>query len=1353
MPTTYEVIYLGQLPLIDTVQGNETAESASALLGSYGSSGDPLYDHVGLLTAERLSEDANDTYDVDNSGGYDSFRINGGAPQNFDAVAIYNATLTYADGSTATVTAVVFQDINGNTYLAPEIINNADQAALEAAPIQSIAFTSVFSNTGDSGGDMAGTRIAGDFKDAVDGTTGNDSMGVGYADADGDRITSGNDVIDAKAGDDTVSAGSGSDTILGGDGNDVIDAGTGAAPITWVNVANGQALTGTTGTDYFRVLAENGANATIVLDNNSGGDRTGDGVADYVQVATTNNTNTLALRGFDYGSDRIILQEPYVSISETTTPRGGDDYSYSATITYSNGHTQKFNIEGEGAVPSGSNIFTTSLPGDAGDYVDGGSGNDLISTFDGNDTLYGGTGDDTLRGGTGADYMDGGDGADTFLIEDNFGTDTIIGGEGGTDSDVIDLSLLSGPVTVSYTGDEAGTITDGTDTLTFFEIERLILTDRADVVDASGSTAAVSIDAGDGADRVDGGSGDDSIAGGDGNDSLVGGAGADSIEGGAGDDSAQGGDGNDTIGGFFANEAGDDSFEGGAGDDLLAGGDGSDTLAGGTGADWMFGNADADTFTIENGFGSDTILGGETTTFGTDYDTVDLSALTGPVTVTYTGDEAGTITDGTDTITFSEIERLILTDYADFVDANASESGTDIQAGDGNDTILGGDVNATSSDTIDAGAGDDFVDAGLGDDSVLGGDGNDSIRAGGGDDWVEGGDGNDSLYGGNENDTLLGGVGNDLLNGDVGNDSLVGGDGSDDLRGFYGNDTLDGGAGDDTLRDWYDDDVVSGGDGNDLIFVQQGNDTYDGGADADVFQVQDGFGTDTISGGESVSTGVDFDTLDLTQLSSGGTVVFGSDEAGTLTHGTDSAGFDGIENVQGSAFADRVDMSGDTTGLSADGAAGDDTLIGGSGNDTLAGGDGNDNLTGGSGDDHLIGGSGANILKGGEGADTLDGTGGYSVARYSSSDEAVNVDLSDAAPESGGTAEGDVLINISQVDGSAFNDTLRASDSGTQLKGLGGDDTLIGGSGNDNLIGGDGDDTFVYTPGDGADTITDFNTGNTGTLDDADSTNNDFIDLSAFYDDIWELHADQADDGVLNQSNDGVDGVDYSDNTSFGTGSLTFAGASADSNSFTVENTGVVCFAGGTRILTPHGEVPIERLRVGDLVVTRDNGAQPIVWTGARQLSAQELALNSKLKPIWLAPDLTGGDAPLIVSPQHGLLLRVDGGDETLVRATHLARMRGGKARVMRGCRKIHYHHVMCEAHQILFANGAPAESFYPGPNAFGALSNASRSEVMSLFPGFNPARVQDRYGLQARPIARFRQLPDHLEAVAQAAR
>ena len=73
----------------------------------------------------------------------------------------------------------------------------------------------------------------------------------------------------------------------------------------------------------------------------------------------------------------------------------------------------------------------------------------------------------------------------------------------------------------------------------------------------------------------------------------------------------------------------------------------------------------------------------------------------------------------------------------------------------------------------------------------------------------------------------------------------------------------------------------------------------------------------------------------------------------------------------------------------------------------------------------------------------------------------------------------------------------------------------------------------------GLDTITDFNFGNSGTLDDGDLTNNDFIDLSGFYDNIAELQDDFADDGVLNQSNSGniVWGqvVDYSDNTSFDT--------------------------------------------------------------------------------------------------------------------------------------------------------------------------------------------------------------------------
>ena len=138
MPTTFEVIFLGNLALIDTTQGNEIAENASGLLGSFGTAANPLSKSIQTLSADRLSEDDNSTYDTDNGGGYDSFRINGGAPQNFDAISAYDATITYFDGTNATISAVVFQDVNGNTYLAPELSLNADQAALTAKPIQSL---------------------------------------------------------------------------------------------------------------------------------------------------------------------------------------------------------------------------------------------------------------------------------------------------------------------------------------------------------------------------------------------------------------------------------------------------------------------------------------------------------------------------------------------------------------------------------------------------------------------------------------------------------------------------------------------------------------------------------------------------------------------------------------------------------------------------------------------------------------------------------------------------------------------------------------------------------------------------------------------------------------------------------------------------------------------------------------------------------------------------------------------------------------------------------------------------------------------------------------------------------------
>lgn len=237
-------------------------------------------------------------------------------------------------------------------------------------------------------------------------------------------------------------------------------------------------------------------------------------------------------------------------------------------------------------------------------------------------------------------------------------------------------------------------------------------------------------------------------------------------------------------------------------------------------------------------------------------------------------------------------------------------------------------------------------------------------------------------------------------------------------------------------------------------------------------------------------------------------------------------------------------------------------------------------------------------------------------------------------------------IAIGTEDG---DDTLTGPHDQNVMYGLGGDDDLTGGSGDDTLDGGAGNDSLtggagndVFAVSTGHDTISDFNTGNTGALDDGDSSHNDFVDLSGHYDHLSELYADQADDGILNQSNTtGTFGntVDYSDTTQFGAGdSLTFSGASADRSSFTTENTGVFCFTAGTAIRTPQGDKPIETLRPVDLVFTLDNGPQPTCWIGTRRQNRAELAalFPQRFRPGAAAPQAYGGLArPVAAKPEQ----------------------------------------------------------------------------------------------------------------------
>ncbi|NTJ36357.1 hypothetical protein G6K86_32685 [Agrobacterium rhizogenes] len=102
------------------------------------------------------------------------------------------------------------------------------------------------------------------------------------------------------------------------------------------------------------------------------------------------------------------------------------------------------------------------------------------------------------------------------------------------------------------------------------------------------------------------------------------------------------------------------------------------------------------------------------------------------------------------------------------------------------------------------------------------------------------------------------------------------------------------------------------------------------------------------------------------------------------------------------------------------------------------------------GDDALSGSSESQSFNGGEGSDTVD---------YSASTSGISVDLS-AGVGFGGDAEGDKLVSIENLTGTAFDDFLSGNDGANILVGNGGDDGLVGGDGDDRLFGGDGNDWF-----------------------------------------------------------------------------------------------------------------------------------------------------------------------------------------------------------------------------------------------------------------------------------------------------
>lgn len=868
-----------------------------------------------------------------------------------------------------------------------------------------------------------------------------------------------NDTIDGGAGNDTIFGATGEDVLSGGAGNDSILGEVGDDTITG---GSGDTISGGAGADS--IVIDAGALDAL------GGTTSGITV-DGGSLAIDNDT--LDLRG--YTSYRNLVQ--------TNDPDGNstsgsveliDAAGVARIVTFSEIENLLLPPAAPAAdgVVDGLNTGEVMNPGytDAqGDQIDGTDGlNDVIFGNDGNDTINANLGNDTVEGGNGNDNIAGGAG-DDIIRGDGLDGQRIVNGDfsagntgwtlnnptGGPGPLVYDAGSPLSPGMSLNNQDEAtfgdsieqtiGTLSGAEYTLGLTLLENgsgaASHTVVVEVLDGSGAVIAsqtyvvndgttlnpsftftansadttirISNPTSTGSFITDVVIDNVSVVGPSpetGNDVLSGDAGNDTLFGGSGNDVLNGGDGNDSM----------------------LGGAGNDTLNGGAGADQMLGEGGDDLFVTTPGFGSDTIIGGETgETFG---DILDASGLTTGVNLVYSAPEAGTLSDGVSTLTFSEIEAVRL--------------------GSGNDTVQG----STGDDVLASGAGDDVVTTGAGNDTVEAGTGNDLVDAGAGNDLVLGDAGQDTLLGGAGNDTLDGGTENDTLDGGAGDDSLIGGAGNDSLAGGDGIDTLEGGDGSDTLTGGLGADLFNGGVGDDDLVLGAG-DVASGGAGDDVFTFDpantDGPGAISIDGGSDATSGAPEDAangdagdiLDLRGLSNvtlvnplvddgtgsfSGTVSYtnAQNEVITVTFseieqiiglndgvvdGRDTAEFMGLgyTDPQGDQITEGADsIRGNGGNDNIDGAGGNDTISGGDGDDFVQGGLGDDVISGDAGNDFLLGGAGNDSLAGGEGADTLTGGAGTDTLSGGNGDDLIFVGGADQA--TGG--DGDDVFVIDATD-------------------------------------------------------------------------------------------------------------------------------------------------------------------------------------------------------------------------------------------------------------------------------------------------------------------------------------------------
>ncbi|WP_281856172.1 Hint domain-containing protein [Litoreibacter halocynthiae] len=182
----------------------------------------------------------------------------------------------------------------------------------------------------------------------------------------------------------------------------------------------------------------------------------------------------------------------------------------------------------------------------------------------------------------------------------------------------------------------------------------------------------------------------------------------------------------------------------------------------------------------------------------------------------------------------------------------------------------------------------------------------------------------------------------------------------------------------------------------------------------------------------------------------------------------------------------------------------------------------------------------------------------------------------------------------------------------------------------------------------------------------------------------------------------------------------------------------VICFTEGTRIRTPDGEAHVEHLNVGDVVQTKDDGAQEILWIGRRRMSGARLYAMPELRPVRLraaALDLDVPDEDLLVSPHHRILFSGPNAQalfnqsEVLVAASDL--INDNSVFVDHTVKEVTYIHLLLSRHQVLWANGVATESYHPANTTLKTVDAGQRAGLLDLFPDLK--RDLHSYGPFAR--------------------